>query len=388
MKTLVICPIFILNEKMEQISQQEFMEGQENFKSRDQQRFMQIFNKSNNDSLPRPNPPIVGKVTHYSIDLYWDETLDKAMELYSKQFGRIKVCLQEKDKHGQWGNIYTGYSKKHTVMGLDPQTEYCYRMRLAGNEENSEWSAHVVVSTTKDPLTGEHLHKAIIRQNLPEIERILDTGEVKVDVPDKYGFTGLMQASQKGYLDIVELLLSRDADVHCQNDAGKSALMLACYAGQLDVVKKLREHGARYTDHDKGGTTPLHWAVDSGNAKLVDWMISDGADVNVQDHQTKWTPLIRCASLAGNREVALTLLVAGANIDAQDRDGKTALMVAIINGHQQLVELLLQKNANLKVTNEYGKTALDMARSMEKRVYIYILKCVSSHLDLLAGWKK
>lgn len=72
--------------------------------------------------------------------------------------------------------------------------------------------------------------------------------------------------------------------------------MLACYAGQLDIVKKLREHGASYDVHDKGGTTPLHWAVDSGNTKLVDWMINDGANVNVPDHQTKWTPLIRCGT--------------------------------------------------------------------------------------------
>ena len=50
--------------------------------------------------------------------------------------------------------------------------------------------------------------------------------------------------------------------------------------------------------------------------------------------------------------MALTLLMAGADINAQDRDGKTALMIGIINGHQPLVELLLKRNANLGVKNE------------------------------------
>ena len=58
------------------------------------------------------------------------------------------------------------------------------------------------------------------------------------------------------------------------------------------------------------------------------------------------------ASLTGNRRVALTLAQAGAEINKQDKDGKTALMVAIINGHQDLVEFLLKKNADLSVTNE------------------------------------
>lgn len=57
------------------------------------------------------------------------------------------------------------------------------------------------------------------------------------------------------------------------------------------------------------------------------------------------------ASLSGNRSVALTLLLAGAEMNVQDKDGKTALMVAIINGHQDLVELLLQRNADITVKN-------------------------------------
>jgi hypothetical protein len=49
--------------------------------------------------------------------------------------------------------------------------------------------------------------------------------------------------------------------------------------------------------------------------------------------------------------VALTLMMAGAEMNVQDKDGKTALMVAIINGHQDLVELLLQRNADITVKN-------------------------------------
>ncbi|XP_046333005.1 fibronectin type 3 and ankyrin repeat domains protein 1-like isoform X1 [Haliotis rufescens] len=328
--------------------------------------------------LSKPAPPVVGKVTHHTIELYWDDAYDAAVEVGRGQGGKIRTCIQELDRHSQWGNIYTGYAKRHTVTGLDAQTTYTYRIRFQHDEDTSEWSAHTAVSTTKEPLTGEHLHRAVIRKDLRDIEKILQSGDVSVDVPDKYGFSALMQASQKGLIDIVQLLLDHGADIHLKTDAGKTCLMLSCFTGQLEVVKLLRKYNAQYDDFDRGGSTALHWAADGGNVKLIDWMIHNGADVNMRDHHSGWTPLLRCASVGGNRDVALSLLMNGAEINAQDNDGKTALMIGIINGHQNLVELLLQRRADITVKNEYGKTAVEMAHSMDRR---RIVKTLEEHLE-------
>jgi ankyrin repeat protein len=46
------------------------------------------------------------------------------------------------------------------------------------------------------------------------------------------------------------------------------------------------------------------------------------------------------------------LLRAGADINARDRDGKTPLMIAVVNGHQPLLETLLENNADLTIKNE------------------------------------
>ncbi|XP_053407058.1 fibronectin type 3 and ankyrin repeat domains 1 protein-like isoform X2 [Mercenaria mercenaria] len=330
------------------------------------------------DRLSRPPPPVVGKVTHYSIELYWDEALEQAKAGIEKCDGRVRVCLQEHDRDGEWGNLYSGYAKRHTVSGLDPSSEYKYRMRMMNNAGNSDWSAHVKVSTTKEPMNGEHLHKALNRQDLEMLEKVIESGDVKIDVPDKYGFSPLMQASVKGYESCVEILLKHGADVHLRNDAGKTALMLACFAGQLECVKILRKNGAKYDDFDRGGSAPIHWAVDGGNVKLLDWMIEDGADVNLRDMNSGWTPLIRCASVTGHRDIGLSLLQNSADINAQDKDGKTALMLSILNGHQALLEVLLKKNADIKLKNEYGKTAYDMAISVEKR---RILRTLTDHME-------
>lgn len=49
--------------------------------------------------------------------------------------------------------------------------------------------------------------------------------------------------------------------------------------------------------------------------------------------------------------MARLLIKNGAEIDLVDVDGKTALMIAVINGHQNLVELLLKHEADIKVKN-------------------------------------
>ena len=39
-------------------------------------------------------------------------------------------------------------------------------------------------------------------------------------------------------------------------------------------------------------------------------------------------------------------------MNAMDKDGKTPLMLAVVNGYQSLVELLLENDADISVKNE------------------------------------
>ena len=60
-------------------------------------------------------------------------------------------------------------------------------------------------------------------------------------------------------------------------------------------------------------------------------------------------------AVTGNERVCKTILDLGANINLRDKDGKTALMIAVVNGHQGMVQRLLEKNADLTIKNEVCK---------------------------------
>ena len=55
----------------------------------------------------RPPPPSSGKVNHHSVELFWDSALDKANDQGGKGDHRVRVVVQEQDKTGGWGNVYT-----------------------------------------------------------------------------------------------------------------------------------------------------------------------------------------------------------------------------------------------------------------------------------------
>ena len=57
--------------------------------------------------------------------------------------------------------------------------------------------------------------------------------------------------------------------------------MHACFTGNQEIATKLRLAGMSWNDHDKSGSTALHYAVDSCDRLFVQWVIEDGANVNI-----------------------------------------------------------------------------------------------------------
>jgi uncharacterized protein len=63
----------------------------------------------------------------------------------------------------------------------------------------------------------------------------------------------------------------------------------------------------------------------------------------------------------GDAEAVRRLLRSGANVNARNRRGQTALMLAAHHGHREIVDLLVGAGADLNVTAKYNLTALMLA---------------------------
>ena len=220
------------------------------------------------------------------------------------------------------------------------------------------------------------------------VQLLLEESSPGIDMPNSASERPLFKAAERGYVEIVELLLySADVDLNSRNtEHGQTPLWRAAEHGHAQVVERLlNTQNVDATLRDSQyGRAPLHVAAANGHAKVVELLLTDGRlSTEATDDHDHWTPLISAAD-NGHGKVAKVLLDLGqANPNSQEPvRGETPLHRAAARGHVQIMKLLLQTgrvdaNAQSKST---GKSALSCAADCGRtEVVEFLLK--SCHVD-------
>lgn len=318
-----------------------------------------------------PEVLVVEKVSHHNIELTWRAAQE---DRSGPNENWTRFAVEQMDaKTNTYSTIYIGYGTHHIVEELEPCTVYWFRLRISRPNGECCLTPAVSASTSREPLYGKQLYQAVKRNDEEELSKVLQSGTVNVNICVELGLTPLMVAAQKGFSRMVHKLVEHGADIHMKNGSGKDALMMACFAGHLDIVKYLREFGATWQSRDMCGLTPLHWATDGEHLPVIEYMIQDGCELDVMD-VSQWTPLMRVSVVTGNAAVASLLIQAGADVNVRDKHGKTPLMVAVLNNHEQLVKLLLDSGADRHVKNDFGSGLAEMAKAFGNQNIIDLLE--------------
>jgi len=163
-------------------------------------------------------------------------------------------------------------------------------------------------------------------------------------------------ACQKGWLEIVKLLIEAKANVNkIENENACRILPLThgIWAKSPLIVKLLIDSNGDVNHEDRQDGSPLEGAVQVGNLEIINLLLDAKASVNY-DNNKRWYSVLHQAAKYGNIELMKFLIVAQANINSQPhshfKQYETSALSFVMKYDEVLLEkLLIEAKAELDI---------------------------------------
>ncbi len=190
----------------------------------------------------------------------------------------------------------------------------------------------------------DNIFDAVYAGDLSAAERLLSADKALAGAASPNGLTLVEVAAELGDAPMLNLLLDKGASARSVNERdGRTPLHAAAVGNCTSTAELLIRHGAELEVPDAVGFTPLHLAAWQGASEVAVLLLKHKADPDVR---VAWLPAPQPAPVPGRFQQVLA--------------GCTPLHLAALAGRTNLIELLLKSGAEVNATNAMGSTALDL----------------------------
>ena len=165
------------------------------------------------------------------------------------------------------------------------------------------------------------IHEAAKSGNIEVIREAINAGVYLNEKTEVWMNTPLHIASAEGHREIVELLITKGADVNIKNYYGFTALDEASRYKHIKCVKLLQKYGVQHGSIRK--------AVEFGAIDAVKEFLKAGENINEGLAKGGLTPL-HYAAQHDRKEIAKLLITKGADLSMSTRDGQTPAYYSVI----------------------------------------------------------
>jgi ankyrin repeat protein len=194
---------------------------------------------------------------------------------------------------------------------------------------------------------------AVLHGNAPVVRYLLDHG-AEITKPQHKSYV-LTEAADRGDPETIELLLAHGGDVKVLDGFGQTPLMGAIFGDpstqceqKADLLFTGSDVNALNTFAGKVKNGPIEmthmsslmFAVPYCAPAVAERLVKAGARVNERDVQQVTVLMRAVARDSANPEIVKVLLDAGADVNAKDRNGETALDWALKYGNPEIDKML------------------------------------------------
>lgn len=198
--------------------------------------------------------------------------------------------------------------------------------------------------------------------NLRAFRRAMDLHEmhyqyIGIEKRSEYEVPAICKLAKSGSTDELEKQLAGGADPDEQDARGWSPLIWAAAEGHLDAVNLLLDHGADPNTINYLGRSAVMYASNYGYYEIVRVLVEKGSILNLSSKLSDHPPL-SAAAQRGHLEIVKLFVENGADPLYRNKEGKSALDLAMESGHGEIAKYLRNVLLKLDETPPEDKTNL------------------------------
>jgi ankyrin repeat protein len=224
---------------------------------------------------------------------------------------------------------------------------------------------------TRDRLERTPLHDAAMRGS-EEIAELLISKRADINAKEHVGNTPLHSAALScRHQGIIQLLLAKGADIEAKNRWGQTPLMEASLSTipsvPIDIANKIQD-----LSELQDVKLPKSERYDDA-VKTIELLLANGADPNTKDNYFGEPILVRAASHS-YKDIIEILLTYGTDVNAEGKNGATALHVAAFRGDMEIGKLLIHHGADVNAKTDQDLTPLYCAEYNKHEAFADLLR--------------
>ncbi|MEI7534498.1 MAG: ankyrin repeat domain-containing protein [Verrucomicrobiae bacterium] len=222
----------------------------------------------------------------------------------------------------RWGQI-------HELLQKSGAHDDAFSATGFGDLESARnfFKANANVVQSKDAEGQSLLHWSVLTDQLPFTDFWLESGVARA-ATNAAGQTPLHLAAARGLTKQVTRLLAAGVPLDLKDTNGMTAFEVAVQAKQTEVIQLLLAKNPANAISQYGISTPLHKAAADGKIEALTNVLATVTNLEMPD-ELGFTPF-QIAVKRGHLQAATLLLEAGADVNARDAKGNTALQLIML----------------------------------------------------------